>query len=115
MAAPNAGAGRDRVTDEREDLHQRACERTRAERWNARGRSRVVHPKYGEVVVPHSSNLAAVMNAAEYWGCDWNSITDAKVWLAEPEDGPVVMPREFLREGLPAPGNRTGDGKDLLL
>lgn len=75
----------------------------------------MVHPKYGEVVVPHSSNLAAVMNAAEYWGCDWSSITDAKVWLAEPEDGPVVMPREFLREGLPAPGNRTGDGKDLLL
>lgn len=99
MDAPNAGAGRDRVTDEREDLHQRARERTRAERWNARGRSRVVHPKYGEVVVPHSSNLAAVMNAAEYWECDWSTITDAKVWLAGPGDGPVALPMEFLREG----------------
>lgn len=105
MVAPNAGTGPGRVMDEREALRRRAEERTRAERWNAPGRSRVVHQKYGAVVVPHSSNLAAVMNAAEYWGCDWSTITDAKVWLTEPGDGPVVKPREFVREGLRAPVN----------
>lgn len=105
------------MTDEREDIHKRARERTRAERWNARGRSRVVHPKYGEVVVPHSSNLAAVMNAAEYWGCDWSSITDAKVWLAGPGDGPVALPMEFYgkAERHSSVGNRTGNGTALRL
>ena len=66
MAAPYAGAGRDRMTEEREALHRRAYQRSREERWNAPGRSRVVHPKYGSVVVPHSSNLTALLNAAEY-------------------------------------------------
>lgn len=98
MAAPYARAGRDRVMDERENIHGRAMERVREERWNAPGRARVEHPKRGTVVVPHSSNLAALMNAAEYWGCDWTEIRDAKVWKAEPEDGPVVKPREFCKK-----------------
>lgn len=60
--------------------------------------ARVVHPQYGQVVVPHSSNYAAILNAAEYWGCDWMRILDAEVWRAEPGDGPTVKPREFCEK-----------------
>ena len=63
------------MTEEREAIHRRAIERERENRWNAKGRACVTHPKYGSVVVPHSSNLAALMNAAEYWDCDWSEIT----------------------------------------
>ena len=56
-----------------------AEERNRAERWNAPGRSKVTHPKYGTIVVPHRSNLSAIINAAEVWGCDWVEILDAEV------------------------------------
>jgi len=52
----------------------------------------VVHPVHGTVVVPHSSNLTAIQNAAEVWRCDWAEITDAQVWAAEPGDVPVKMP-----------------------
>ena len=67
----------------------------RIRRWTAPGRSRVVHPKHGSVIVPHSSNLAAIENAAEYWKVDIMTIMDAKVWAVEPGEGPVVVPKEF--------------------
>jgi len=69
-----------------------ATERERENRWNTPGRARVVHPAHGTVVVPHSSNLAAIMNAAEVWRCNWAEITDAKVWAAEPGDVAAKMP-----------------------
>lgn len=69
-----------------------AAARSREHRWNAPARARVVHPDHGTVVVPHSSNLAAIMNAAEVWRCDWAEITDAKVWQAEPGDVAAKMP-----------------------
>ena len=69
-----------------------AKKRAREHRWNAPGRSRVVHHDHGAIVVPHSSNLAAIMNAAEVWQCDWAEIMDAKVWAAEPGDVPAKMP-----------------------
>ena len=69
-----------------------ARKRERRSRWSAPGRSRVIHPAHGTVVVPHSSNLAAIMNAAEVWRCDWAEITDAQVWAAKPGDVPVKMP-----------------------
>lgn len=69
-----------------------AAERSRRQRWSAGGVARVRHPKYGTVVVPHHSNLAAVMNAAEVWGCQWSDILDAEVWLAAPDEKPVQMP-----------------------
>jgi len=56
-----------------------------------------VHPKYGCVVVPHCSNYAAVLNAAEYWGCDWVEIINAEVWWAGSEDGPAVTMPEIYR------------------
>lgn len=83
------------MTEEREAIHRRAIERERENRWNAKGRACVTHPKYGSVVVPHSSNLAALMNAAEYWDCDWSEITDASVMVAKPGDGQAVKPKEF--------------------
>lgn len=85
------------MTDERENVRRGALERARAARWNALGRARVEHPERGTVVVPHSSNLAALMNAAEYWGCGWNEIKGARVWKAELGDGPVVGPRELRK------------------
>lgn len=83
---------------QREDQAERtriladAERRTRECRWKAPARARVVHPDYGAVVVPHCSNLAAVMNAAEVWRCEWTEIMDAQVWRAEPGDVPVKMP-----------------------
>lgn len=69
-----------------------AKRRARKSRWSAPARARVVHPERGSVVVPHSSNLAAIMNAAEVWGCDWTELKDAQVWRAESGDVPVKMP-----------------------
>lgn len=86
------------MNPERAELHRQACLRSREERWNAKGRACVVHPERGTVVVPHSSNLAALLNAAEYWGCSWLEIRDAEVWAARPEDGPAVKPREFAQK-----------------
>lgn len=60
----------------------------------SRGRARVVHPKYGAVVVPHRSNYSALLNAAEYWGCEWTDIRDAEVWAVSHSTA-VVMPKEF--------------------
>lgn len=48
------------------DSYQKSVRRAREERWRVRGRARVVHPKYGAVVVPHRSNYSALLNAAEY-------------------------------------------------
>ena len=67
-------------------------ERARRERWQASGCARVVSRKYGTVVVPHGSNFAALLNAAEVWGCDWTEIRDAEVWRADKEERPVPMP-----------------------
>ena len=59
--------------------YREALKRQRERRLSAPGRARVTHPRYGSVVVPCSSGFAAVMNAAELWGCDWAEIIDASV------------------------------------
>ena len=69
-----------------------AVERSRRERWDNKSLARVTHPNHGSVVVPHRSNLAAVMNAAEIWGCDWMEIKDATVYVAEPGAVAAKMP-----------------------
>ena len=76
------------------DSYQKSVRRAREERWRVRGRARVVHPKYGAVVVPHRSNYSALLNAAEYWGCEWADIRDAEVWAVPPGTA-VVIPKEF--------------------
>ncbi len=96
-AALYAEVWKDRAESDRQAVRARMAERARELRWTAAGRARVVHPKHGSVVVPHQSNFAAMMNAAEYWGCDWTEITGAEVWAAKPGDGPVVKPREFCK------------------
>lgn len=50
------------------------------------------HPAHGSVVVPHASNLAAILNAAEVWRCNWATILDAKVWAADPSEPVAKMP-----------------------
>ena len=83
-------------TEKDEEQYRMALKRARERRWTAPGKSTVRHPKYGKVVVPHLSNLAALDNAAEYWGCDVSEITrDATVMRYERGDGPLVRPKEF--------------------
>ena len=76
----------------REQIRRDAQARARFHRWQAPGRARVEHPAHGSVVVPHGSNFAALLNAAEVWGCDWTEIRDAEVWRADKEERPVPMP-----------------------
>ena len=71
------------------------AERTRLERWQTPGLAKVVHPTRGTVVVPHRSNLAALMNAAEVWRCDWVTILDAEVWAADPSEPVAEMPTHY--------------------
>lgn len=82
----------ERGIDQEERQRRNAAERARAARWKASGVARVVHPAHGSVVVPHSSNYAAILNAAEVWRCDWREILDAEVWRADPGEAPVPMP-----------------------
>lgn len=77
------------------DSYQKSVRRAREERWRVRGRARVVHPKYGAVVVPHRSNYSALLNAAEYWGCEWTDIRDAEVWAVSHSTA-VVQPGSVL-------------------
>lgn len=72
-----------------------AVKRNRIQRWNVPGKSRVTHPDHGSVVVPHASNLSAVMNAAEVWGCDWVKILDAEVWAVDPTEPVAEMPAHY--------------------
>lgn len=67
-------------------------ERARLERWRAKGTARVTHPLWGTVVVPCASKLAAAMNAAEVWRCDWTEIRDAEVRVPDPGDVAEEMP-----------------------
>lgn len=76
----------------REQTRREAVARARFHRWQAPGRSRVVHPAHGAIVVPHASNLAAILNAAEVWRCDWATILDAEVWAADPAEPVAKMP-----------------------
>ena len=72
--------------------YRNSVERARRERWEPKSLARVTHPAHGSVVVPHRSNLAAILNAAEVWGCEWIEITDATVYVAEPGAVPAPMP-----------------------
>lgn len=65
------------------------------ELWTRPGAARVVHPKYGTVIVPCSSKLAALMAAAAVWGCHWYKIRDAEIWAAEPDEKPVPLPEKY--------------------
>ena len=76
----------------REQTRREALARARFHRWQAPGRSRVVHPEHGAIVVPHASNLAAILNAAEVWRCDWATILDAEVWAADQAEPVAKMP-----------------------
>lgn len=69
-----------------------ANERGRLHRWRAPSAARVTHKTRGTVVVPHCSKFAAIMCAAEAWGCHWLEIMDAEVWAAKPGDKVATMP-----------------------
>lgn len=63
-----------------------ATERSMAFSWSAKIYSKVTHPKYGSVVVPHRSSFSAITCAAEVWGCDWSEVLDATVTWPDPGD-----------------------------
>ena len=73
---------------------------SRCYRWTAKTKARVSHEKYGEVIVPHRSNLTAIENAAEFWRCDpYEIISTARVDRVPDDAGPVRKPKEFcIRE-----------------
>lgn len=56
-----------------------AAERDRQLRWQAKTSARVVHPIYGETVVPNRSNFAAILCASEVWGVEWSELLNAEV------------------------------------
>ena len=62
-----------------EKRQEAAAERERELRWKAQTSARVVHPLYGELVVPNRSNFAAILCAAEVWGVDWSEVLNAEV------------------------------------
>lgn len=65
-----------------------AMSRDRIDRWNARAKAVVTHPERGAVIVPCRSNFAALLCAAEVWGCDWMEIRNATI-RAKDENAPV--------------------------
>lgn len=95
LAAEETRKEKKRQEKERANL-EKARARSRANRWTAKTKSRVEHPKHGSVIVPHLSKLAAIENAAEFWKCDVREIiSDAQVWAVSPAEGPVRRPKEF--------------------
>ena len=69
-----------KVTPEEEQWRKSGAKAAaRSLRWQAPTSARVVHPLFGDIVVPHRSNYAALLCAAEVWGVDWMSIRDAEV------------------------------------
>lgn len=80
----------------------------RRDRWTAKGISKVTHPRFGAIVVPHASRLSALKNAAELWGVDWLEIRDAEVWAASPEDGAAERPEDHINAAIAA---LKGEGK----
>ena len=64
----------ERIAQEQRKRAELASRRRNKELWKAKLQARVSHPKYGEVVVPCYSPLAAVECAAEAWGTTWSEI-----------------------------------------
>lgn len=64
-------------------VKERCRKLARRNRWGFKGKVRVVHPKYGEVIMPGASPYAAILCAAEAWGCDSSEIMDARVLAFE--------------------------------
>lgn len=94
----NAEEGREqeRIVRSSEEYY-RARALARRRRWSYPGKARVEDPAHGSVIVPHGSNLSALLNAAEYWGCDVDEIIrTARVWACD-RALPVVRPREFCK------------------
>lgn len=78
------------------DHYPRALQKARAQRWCARGKARVTHERFGSVIVPCSSKLTALENAAEFWKCEYSDISAAaRVDLAGADEGPVRRPCEL--------------------
>ena len=63
-----------------------AARRARESRWNAKTCARVVHPRFGEVIVPHTSNYAAIRDGA-LWAAENNNAALPETDLTECGDG----------------------------
>lgn len=58
-----------------------AARRARESRWKAKTCSRVVHPRFGEVIVPHTSNYAAFPKGTNFAAVTNAQITQAENWI----------------------------------
>jgi len=70
------------------------ADRTRRERWRFPAKARVIHPVRGEMIVPAASPFAAILCAAEAWGCPFFEIRDARVWRIENEEANAMSRTE---------------------
>lgn len=57
--------------------------RTKKERWACLHKASVIHPKIGEVIVPCTSQFAAVICACELCHVSFRDIHDAEVWSTD--------------------------------
>jgi hypothetical protein len=72
--------------------------RDRMRRWDYQGKARVVHPRFGELIVPCASPLAALLCAAEVWGVDVQEITEeGEVWACD-QTLPAAKPPSWKGE-----------------
>lgn len=81
--------------DELAAFNEIATRRDRLQRWSYPGKARVIHPKYGELIVPCASPLAALTCAAEVWGVDVLEISEeGEVWVCD-QALPAAQPPEW--------------------
>ncbi len=80
---PPEEAQRRRETGERRGVQHR---------WSAPTIARVVDPVRGTVVVPCRSKFAALLCAAETWGCRWVELDKAEVLRPQVGDVAVTPP-----------------------
>ena len=70
----------ERIAKDQAARQEKNARRRQKTLWDAKLQARVTHPKYGEVVVPCHSPLAAIECAAQVWGTTWSEIhKEAKV------------------------------------
>lgn len=82
--------------EEQQRRRDAGLRRGRDYRWSAPTIARVVDPTHGTVIVPSRSKYAALLCAAETWGCKWTELEGAKVMC--PQAGDVAVKPRLRKE-----------------
>ena len=64
----------ERIAKDQKKRAEQIVRRRNKTLWEAKLQARVYHPKYGNIVVPCHSPLAAIECAAELWGVEYKDI-----------------------------------------